>query len=84
MLKFEDDSKQVASTATGKALLKRGRNGNMKEYLESKKKEKIASKKEGEEMNLAPGEVSEIERNFAKYFPKEMLELLDEKTVIAR
>ncbi len=45
----------------------------MKEYLESKKKEKSGLKKEGEEKSLAPGEVSEIERNFAKYFPKEML-----------
>lgn len=44
---------------------------NMKDYLESKKKGK--SKKEGEERGLAPGEVSEIERNFAKYFPKDML-----------
>jgi hypothetical protein len=45
---------------------------NMKEYLEAKKKVKAGGgKKEAEA--LAPGEVSEIERNFAKYFPKDMV-----------
>ena len=43
---------------------------NMKEYLEAKKK--VKSVKKAPEV-LAPGEVTEIERNFAKYFPKEMI-----------
>ena len=71
MIKFEEDTKEV----TSKGMKQVGKN-NMKEYLESKKKGK--GKKEGEERSLAPGEISEIERNFAKYFPKEMLEAIDE------
>jgi hypothetical protein len=45
---------------------------NMKEYLEAKKKVKTGGVKKEVEA-LAPGEVSEIERNFAKYFPKDMI-----------
>ena len=71
MIRFEEDTKEV----TSKGMKQVGKN-NMKEYLESKKKGK--GKKEGEERSLAPGEISEIERNFAKYFPKEMLEAIDE------
>jgi hypothetical protein len=71
MMQYEenDGNKEVVSAAGGKKTSGRS---NMKEYLEAKKKVKTAgTKKEGEV--LAPGEVSEIERNFAKYFPKEML-----------
>jgi hypothetical protein len=47
-----------------------GKKTNMKEPLETKKKAKTVKKPTEV---LAPGEVSEIERNFAKYFPKDLI-----------
>lgn len=64
MIQYEEN--EVSATKEVVAAKKT----SMKEYLEAKKKSK-AIKKSPEV--LAPGEVTEIERNFAKYFPKEMI-----------
>ena len=45
----------------------------MKDYLDSKKKGKISQPLQ-EEKQL---EITEIERNFAKFFPKDLLEAID-------
>jgi tRNA synthetases class I (I, L, M and V) len=50
---------------------------SMKEYMASKRKQKQMPNREQEESAAVP--VSEVERNLAKIFPKEMLQALDEK-----
>jgi hypothetical protein len=64
MIQYEE------SEISGTKEVVSGKKTNMKDYLEAKKKAKTVKKPTEV---LAPGEVSEIERNFAKYFPKDLI-----------
>jgi len=75
MIQYEEN--EVSATKEVVAAKKT----SMKEYLEAKKKSK-GVKKPTEV--LAPGEVTEIEKNFSKYFPKEMILAIDEQSILAQ